>query len=141
MNKQIAATTTRPPAERGQGRPTKFSEEVAQIIIDAVSDGCPITHASTISGVTFQTVCNWRELNPDFAERVKQATSFGIRSRLSIVKRAMESKDENVQLRAAIWWLCHAPGAKEHFSERMTIATPDGSPPIQIFVAVDGSRI
>jgi hypothetical protein len=112
------------------GAPTKYSEHVAQTIVAAVEDGCPITHAATIAGVSYSAVCSYRKQFPDFDERVKQAIALGIKSRLDVVKKAMQSKDENVSLRAATWWLTHVPGAAEHFSEsrRLEISGPDGQP-------------
>ncbi|MGB7749301.1 MAG: hypothetical protein WBN75_18665 [Verrucomicrobiia bacterium] len=120
-----------PPALRNKGgAPTKYCERVAQTIVAAVEDGCPITHAATIAGVSYSAVCGYRKQFPDFDERVKQAIALGIKSRLDVVKAAMKSKDENVSLRAATWWLTHVPGAAEHFSEsrRLEISGPDGEP-------------
>jgi hypothetical protein len=132
-----------PPALRNKGgAPTKYCERVAQTIVAAVEDGCPITHAATLASVSYSSVCEYRRLYPDFDERVKQAIALGIKSRLDVVKKAMQSKDENVSLRAATWWLTHVPGAAEHFSEtRRLEISGDGLPPIQIIVAVDASKI
>ena len=103
---------------------------MAQTIIAAVEDGCPLCHAATSAGVSVQSISNWRESDPDFSEQIKQAVSRGIKARLDIVKRATQSKDEGVALRAATWWLTHVPGAAEHFSEsrRIEVTGADGQP-------------
>jgi len=135
------STSPSSPARR-RGAPTKYSEEVAEAIVAAVSDGIPALHAAQIAGISFQTLCEYRRVHPEFDQQVKEAISRGIRARLEIVKKAMQSKDENVALRAACWWLSHCPGAAEHFSEtRRLEISGDGLPPIQIVVAVDASKI
>ncbi len=109
------------------GRKSKFNHEVVKTICDAISDGVPITHAATIAGVSFEWVCQHRRRSPEFDRQIREATSAAIQSRLAVVKRAMESADDSIALRAATWWLSHAPGAAEHFSEsRRVELTGDG---------------
>jgi hypothetical protein len=123
--------TTPPPARQNKlGAPVKFNDTIAKAVRDAVEDGIPLTHAARIAGISFQSLCEYRRIYPEFDEQVKSAVSRGIQSRLDIVKKAMQSKDENLALRAATWWLTHAPSAAEHFSEsrRVELTGADGSP-------------
>jgi len=116
------------PAKRRTGAPTKYSPEIAKVISEAIADGVPIKHTATLAGISFQSLCEFRRRYPEFDQQIREAFSAAIRTRLAIVKRAMESKDEAIALRAATWWLTHAPGAAEHFSEsRRVELTGDGS--------------
>lgn len=55
-----------PPAE--PGRPTKFTEEVRQRIIEAISIGASLPAAAAHAGVAQQTVRNWLKLGKDQTE-------------------------------------------------------------------------
>jgi hypothetical protein len=121
------------------GRPSKYCVTVVRTITEAISDGVPITHAATIAGVSLEWVCQKRRQHPDFDRKIREAVSAAIQSRLAIVKRATESADESIALRAACWWLTHTPGAAEHFSEsrRVQLTGADGAPltaGIQLFL-------
>jgi hypothetical protein len=109
------------------GRPSKFSPAVVKVICNAVADGVPMIHAATIAGVSFEWVCQHRRRSPEFDRQIRESTSAGIQSRLAVVKRAMESADDSIALRAATWWLTHTPGSAEFFSEsRRVELTGDG---------------
>jgi hypothetical protein len=112
------------------GRPTKYHPAIVKVICDAVSDGVPISHAAVIAGVSVEWVSQYRRHYPDFDRKIREAISAAIQSRLAIVKRAAESADESIALRAATWWLTHTPGAAEHFSEsrRVELTGANGLP-------------
>jgi len=99
------------------GRPTKWCPQVAQAIVSAVEDGCPVTHAARAAGICFQSLCEYRRLYPEFDQQLKEAISRGIQSRIGIVKKAMSSPDLNIALRAATWALTHCPESAPFFAE------------------------
>jgi hypothetical protein len=99
------------------GRPTKFTKLAQARILRAVERGMPFVHAARAAGMTAQTLFTHRSNNQAFADALAVAQAKGIERQLKIVQHATESSDESVRLRAATWWLTHAPGAAEHFSE------------------------
>jgi transposase-like protein len=114
--------------KKPRGAPSKRTPELRQAILEAVELGTPITHCAQAAGICFETLCSWRRDDPQFDAEIQNSISKGIQARLRIVHKAMESKDENVALRAATWWLCHAPNAARYFSEssRLELSGPDG---------------
>jgi hypothetical protein len=111
------------------GARSKYTPELVKIVLDAIADGVPITHVATLAGISFPCLCDYRRRYPDFDLKVREAFSAAVQSRLLIVKKAMESADLNLSLRAATWWLTHVPGAAESFSEsrRVELTGADGS--------------
>ena len=89
------------------GRPTSRTPEVAKILCDAIGLGVPFRHACAVAGICYQTFCDWRKSDEKFKELIEGALAGGVRRRLQIIERAMESKDEAIQLRASCWWLEH----------------------------------
>lgn len=59
-------SSSTPPAE--VGRPTKFTEDVRQRIIEAISIGASLPAAAAHAGVAQQSVRNWLKLGKDQAE-------------------------------------------------------------------------
>jgi hypothetical protein len=115
--------------KKKRGRPTKFTASTRRKILANIRRGLPLNHCCVAAGITFQSLCTYRDSDPAFADAIMRATSRGIESRLGIVSRAMRSKDESVRLRAATWWLTHAPAAAPHFSETRRVEM-DGQPPV-----------
>lgn len=105
------------PAKKRGGRPSKFTPELRRRVLRLISKGIPHKHAALAAGCSYQSLLNYQQAYPDFAERCKNALADGIRRRVEAVEECCRSKDEAVRLRAATWWLTHVPGAAEHFSE------------------------
>jgi hypothetical protein len=117
--------------KRKVGRPSMFSSaRTRRVILKAVARGVPLVHAARLAGTCYRSLANYRNSHVEFERELQQSLSLAIQSRLAIVERAMKSKDENIALRAATWWLTHTPGAAEYFSEsrRLEVTGKDGEP-------------
>lgn len=57
------------------GRPPKFNDERAQIVIDARRRGETYDKAAILAGVNVDTVMEWKKRYADFSEQVKKAES------------------------------------------------------------------
>ena len=63
------------PAKRKAGRPTKYRAARAKRICDAIASGQTARHIAATQAIHWQTVCNWRDLYPEFAEQLRAAQS------------------------------------------------------------------
>lgn len=61
------------PARPGAGRPSKFSDERARIIIEALKNKRSLKIASRFAKVDDDTVRNWMDKNPEFSLEVEYA--------------------------------------------------------------------
>lgn len=94
-------------------RRTRLTPEVSKALCDAVRDGCFLSHAASIVGVSAATVHEWirrGEGNDDrsavepyatFATAVRQARAEAEFEMVGVINRAAEDG----QWRAAAWWL------------------------------------
>jgi hypothetical protein len=103
------------------GRKTKFNQSLIRRVLRCLERGMPLGLTASAAGVQPGTLGVYRRQHPDFEQNVQQAIAKGIQARLDVVIKAMKSSDENVRLRAATWWLSHAPAAAQHFSESRKI--------------------
>ena len=55
------------------GRPTKYTAEIAEKIVGALSTGVPYAVAADYCGVDVKTLHSWMTRKPDFAEKCKKA--------------------------------------------------------------------
>jgi hypothetical protein len=63
-----------PPAEhRRGGRPTSYTPEVVQRILQNIVDGIPLRGAAKYAGITYETFRDWRNNNPAFSALVNTA--------------------------------------------------------------------
>jgi transposase len=83
------------------GRPTKFTPERVQQILDAIALGATFRLACMYAGVSEDTFARWREAKTDFADAVKQAEGRGAIGWLTKIEKA--ANDDNWQ--AAAWKL------------------------------------
>jgi hypothetical protein len=87
------------PARRG--RPTKATAERIATIVDAISNGVPITHAARAAGIHRSTLATWRAENPDIAAALEKAEADAVAFHVAVVKKAAASGIWT----AAAWWL------------------------------------
>jgi len=83
------------------GRPTKFTSERRDIILDTLRRGASLAAAAAAAGVNPDTVLNWRRARAAFALQVDQAMAEGALRALDAIWTAAESGD----WRAAAWLL------------------------------------
>jgi hypothetical protein len=54
-------------------RPTKYTPDLASVIVAAISAGLTDTEAAAVAGVDRVTLLRWRKRNADFAARIARA--------------------------------------------------------------------
>lgn len=69
-------------------RPTKYTEETAKKICDAIRIGATFKLACDYAGITEDTFANWRKRYSDFSEQVKQAEGQGAIGWLAKIEKA-----------------------------------------------------
>jgi hypothetical protein len=62
---------------RGRGRPTKYTDAIAQTIIDGLSRGTPLTVICAEIKVDDSTVRDWQDAREDFSRAIAQARVIG----------------------------------------------------------------
>lgn len=82
-------------------RPTKYSDEVARKIADAIRLGASYELAAAYGGVSEDTLARWRARYADFAEMLREAEGVGAIGWLARIEQAAKSGD----WRAAAWKL------------------------------------
>lgn len=70
------------------GRPTKYTPEVVDRILDALQLGASRTMAVQAAGISYDSFLVYLEKYPDFLERVKEAESTGAVKWLAVIERA-----------------------------------------------------
>jgi hypothetical protein len=55
------------------GRPTNYTPEIAEQILQNIVAGMPIVAAVNLAGVKYRTFADWRKNNPQFSQRVQEA--------------------------------------------------------------------
>lgn len=83
------------------GRPSKYTPEYTEKILEAIRLGAPLTHACNYAGVHFDTFNEWRKLYPEFSEQVKTAEGAMIKTCLEQIDTAAT----NGNWQAAAWRL------------------------------------
>lgn len=61
------------------GRPSKYRPEMCEELIDIMSEGASLTEASGKLGISFATLCNWKnkehsDFKPEFLDAIKEGT-------------------------------------------------------------------
>lgn len=82
-------------------RPTKFTPQVQQRILDAIALGLTYEQAATSAGIDRFTFRRWRDSKAPFCAEVEKAEVAGMAARLSRIQ--MAAIDGNWQ--ADAWWL------------------------------------
>lgn len=76
---------------RPGGRPTKYTLENVNAILDAIRVGTPLTHACRYGKVSFETFNEWRKQYSEFSEQVKEAESEAVKGWLDHIETAAKS--------------------------------------------------
>ncbi|WP_448539831.1 terminase small subunit-like protein [Roseiflexus sp.] len=108
------------------GRPTKFTSERADIILDTLRRGASLAAAAAAAGVNPDTVLNWRRARRVFAIAVERAMAEGALRALDAIWTAAESGD----WRAAAWLLERR--YPEDYGRQVTDARVQGALTIRI---------
>lgn len=82
------------------GRPSKYTPERAQRIVDVLKAGNTRRAACAFAGVTDETFANWQRRYLDFLEAVQKAEAEAEVRNVAIVQQAAKTKWQ-----AAAWWL------------------------------------
>jgi len=80
------------PVSRG-GRPTKYKPETVDRLLEALADGLTIKQACTASGISDDTLSDWRERHPELGPRLDEAREQARRKALASIKLAGEDGD------------------------------------------------
>jgi terminase small subunit-like protein len=77
------AAARKPKAKHGgrrprSGRPTKRNPTLEEALLEAITLGLSLSRACALVGVTAETFAEWREKDPELAQRVEQARAKGI---------------------------------------------------------------
>jgi transposase len=83
------------------GRPTKYTPEITQKILDAIRLGAPFNQACNAAGIHVDTFIEWRKRYSEFAEAVKEAEGQGVQNWLTVIETAAN----NGNWQAAAWKL------------------------------------
>lgn len=83
------------------GRPTKYTPEYIDKILEAIRLGAPLTHACRYANVSFETFNEWRKQYPEFSEQVKMAEGEMVKTCLEQIDTAATSGN----WQAAAWRL------------------------------------
>ena len=70
------------------GRPTKYTQERAEVIVQRVREGLSFTSACESTGVARATGSDWRETYPDFSNAVTIAEKESERELLGVLRKA-----------------------------------------------------
>lgn len=76
------------------GQPTKYTDEIADVICKAVASGMPVSHAAVSIGVTKTTLYNWQRKNKQFFAAIKRARAECMQARLADVLAAAKGGAE-----------------------------------------------
>lgn len=82
------------------GRPTKYSPERCDVILQAIREGNTHKTAVALSGVDFSTYENWVARYSDFAADVKRADAEAEQASVTVIRQAASTTWQ-----AAAWWL------------------------------------
>lgn len=70
------------------GRPSKYTPEYTDKILEAIRLGSPFTHACRYANVSFETFNEWRKQYPEFSDAVKVAEGESVRNCLDVIDKA-----------------------------------------------------
>ena len=92
----------------------KLTPERSKIILDAIASGMTQRDAAKLSGVSEDTLCNWKRNNSDFSEQMERKSIEYKQSLVQIINKAAITN-----WKAAVWILQHR-WKREFSDDRMT---------------------
>jgi hypothetical protein len=88
-------------ARPGAGRPTKQTPTVEEVLLEAITLGLSLGKACSLVGIAAETFIDWREKDPELAERVEAARAKGIKDALVQLHMLKRTGD----IKAITWFL------------------------------------
>lgn len=82
-------------AKSNAGRPTKMTDEVIRLLLDAYSWGCTDREACCFAGIVPSTLYKYCEENPEFTERKETLKDQPVMKARKIIKAALDDSDLN----------------------------------------------
>lgn len=79
-------------AERG--RPTKYTDELAVAICEAIASGVPEVIAAQAAGLDKSTLTSWKKSKPDFLAQVKEARAQAVQVRIKRIEKAAKGGED-----------------------------------------------
>jgi hypothetical protein len=108
----------------------KYSPERADVVIDAVGKGVPITRAAALVGVRRETIYDWTERFPEFGERLERARAeLAQRALTVVVEDSLDpAQKPEVRLNAAKFILSHIFSTDFATKQVTELTGPNGGP-------------
>ncbi len=117
-------------------RPTKFTPEVTDTIIKAVSIGATYKDAAEAAGVDYDTFNEWMKAGrtgkrrfSEFSEAIARAEANARNNYLSTIAQAAAKGD----WKAAAWWLSHR--ARGDYGDNVDVTSKGNALTVQIIPA------
>lgn len=76
------------------GRPAKYTEELAQAIVDSIASGMPEIHSAVLFGICRTTLSDWKRKKPAFSASIKKARAQAMQGRIAVITAAAKGGDE-----------------------------------------------
>jgi hypothetical protein len=86
--KKSTSAPTVAPAKRVGGRPSKFDDQRAARILEAIAHGVTYALAAEYAGISEKTLTRWRKANVDFDQQLREAEGNALMSWLTLIDRA-----------------------------------------------------
>lgn len=106
------------------GRPTKYTQAIADKIIEAIANGHNRDDAARLAGICPDTLYTWMASKPEFAEECRAADSRAVDVGVSALIKATRSGS----VRAIQLWLQSKRPHEWTPSSKVEIANADGQP-------------
>jgi hypothetical protein len=126
------------------GRPSTYSDAIADAIVDAIAEGGLITRICQKDGFPdYKTFRRWRDERDDFAKRIAHARkdqSEVYRDEITELNASMDAANwqyVNARIRNTQWLLGKLNSAQ--YGDKLQHTDPDGNGPVQIVVKHIGS--
>jgi hypothetical protein len=107
--------------QQPNGRPTKYTEQNVNRILDALRGGNTRRASCAVADVSQDSLALWLRTYPEFAEAVEKAEGKAEAKMVSVIRDASETTWQ-----AAAWWLERKH--KAEWSSRVEQTGADGSP-------------
>ena len=119
---------------RKPGRPTKYTPERVERILEAIRKGNTRDTAAKLAGVSATQMYEWMNKHPEFAEAIEKADAEAEGFYVGIIERAAAKSWQ-----AAAWWLERRRAAKYGRLERHEV-TGKGGEALQLQVVIGGKK-